>query len=410
MRPVFVIAAIAALTSGPVHAAPMTYATALQTAAANAPSLDAKARALRAAQSASVAAGRLPDPKVRLGLDNFPISGPPAGRFGPDSMTMATVGVTQDMPNGAKRHAERERAAADIGEAGADQAVEARTVRIATALAWIDLHFAELRLQALNQAEAAIGKMRAAAPAQVASGAQRPAQSLEPDQLAATLGDRRADLTAAVGKARAELSRWTGDPDPEAAGDPPDIEVDAAALEAALDRNPALLALDAQERQARADLDQAKAAKRSDWSWDLGYQHRDPRWGDMVSAGVTFSLPLFAKTRQDPVIDARAETAAGLLSQKAAMRRQLQAALEGDLADHAMHHDRLHRADMTLVPLAERRAALENASYAAGSASLADALSAQLALAETRIDRLDRQADVVRDAVRITLTYGADPK
>ena len=32
------------------------------------------------------------------------------------------------------------------------------------------------------------------------------------------------------------MARWTGDPAPEAAGDPPDLAVDAVALRAGLDR------------------------------------------------------------------------------------------------------------------------------------------------------------------------------
>jgi cobalt-zinc-cadmium efflux system outer membrane protein len=400
--------AVSALAAGAAHAAPMTYASALKIADDAAPSLAAKADDLRAAQSSAIAAGRLPDPKVRLGIDNFPVSGPPAGRFGPDSMTMATVGVTQDMPNGAKRSAERERAAADIGAAQAGQAVETRNVRLNTGLAWIDLYFAERRLAALDDAGRAIARMRAAAPAQLASGAARPAQTLDSQQLEAALGDRRADLVAAVGKARAALGRWTGDPEAEAAGDPPNADVDPVALRAGLDDHSSLRAYDASLRQAEADVDLAKAGKRSDWAWDLAYQHRDPRWGDMVTAGVTFSLPLFSKTRQDPAIAARVDTAASVRDQKEAARRELLAALDADLADHAMHHDRMHRAEETLVPLAQRRADLEAASYAAGTAGLSDALSAQLALAEARIDAFDRQADVARDGVRITLTYGVD--
>ncbi len=402
--------AVSALAAGAAHAAPMTYASALKIADGAAPSLAAKADDLRAAQSSAIAAGRLPDPKVRLGIDNFPVSGPPAGRFGPDSMTMATVGVTQDMPNGAKRNAERERAAADIGAAQAGQAVEARNVRLNTGLAWIDLYFAERRLSALDDAGRAIARMRAAAPAQLASGAARPAQTLESQQLEAALGDRRADLVAAVGKARAALGRWTGDPEAEVVGDPPNADPDPVALRVGLDDHSSLRAYDASLRQAEADVDLARAGKRSDWAWDLAYQHRDPRWGDMVTAGVTFSLPLFSKTRQDPVISARVDAAAGVRDQREAARRELLASLDADLADHAMHHDRLHRAQETLVPLAQRRADLEAASYAAGTAGLSDALSARLALAEARIDAFDRQADVARDSVRITLTYGVDPQ
>jgi cobalt-zinc-cadmium efflux system outer membrane protein len=411
MRPALFLAASALIAASTgTHAAPLTYAAALDLAARSAPSLQAKAADFQAAQSSAVAAGRLPDPKIRFGLDNFPVSGPPAGRFGPDSMTSATVGVTQETPSGAKRSAERERAAADIGAAQAGQAVEARTVRLNTALAWIDLHFAQRRLVALDDAGRAIAVMRAAAPSQIASGSARPGQTLEPEQLQAALGDRRADLVSAVAKARATLGRWTGDPEPDAAGDPPDTDVNEAALRAGLDDHSSLRAYDASLRQAEADVDMAKAGKRSDWAWDLAYQHRDPRWGDMVTAGVTVSLPLFASTRQDPVIAARVQTMAGVRSQKEAARRELQASLAADLADHAMHHDRLHRAQQTLVPLAQRRSDLETTSYAAGTAGLSDALAAQLALAEAHIDALDREADVARDGVRITLTYGADPR
>jgi cobalt-zinc-cadmium efflux system outer membrane protein len=409
MRSVWLLA-VPALLAGSAHAAPLTYAAALDLAARSAPSLQARAADIQAAQSSAIAAGRLPDPKVRLGLDNFPVSGPPAGRFGPDSMTMASVGVTQDMPNGARRSAERERAAADIGVAQAGQAVEARNVRLNTALAWIDLYFAQRRLAALDDAARAIAHMRSTAPAQVASGASRPAQTLDPQQLEAALGDRRADLVAAMGKARAALGRWTGETQAEAAGDPPDADVDTVALKSGLDDHSSLRAYDASLRQAEADVDLAKAAKRSDWAWDLAYAHRDPRWGDMVTAGVTFSLPLFSRTRQDPVVAARVQSAASVRDQKEAARRELLASLDADLADHAMHHDRLRRAQETLIPLAQRRADLETASYAAGAAGLADALAAQLALVEARIDAFDRQADVARDGVRITLTYGVDPQ
>lgn len=405
MRPYWLMLT-SALFAGAAQAAPLTYDAALKLADQSAPSLEAKALDVRAAQSSAVAAGRLPDPKLRLGLDNFPISGPPAGRFGPDSMTMATVGVMQEAPNGAKRRAARERASADVGAAQASQIVEARNVRISAALAWVDLYFSTRRLAALDEIEAALAPLRKTAPSQLASGVARPGQTVEPEQLLAALGDRRADLAAAVTKARAELARWTGDAEPEAAGRPPDQEIDPARLRAGLDRHPSLLAYDAMGRQAGADVAAARAEKRPDWGWELAYQHRDPMWGDMVSLEGTVSLPLFARKRQDPVIAARIETASRVRIEREATRRALVAQLDADLADHLMHHDRLMRAQNTLVPLAKRKADLERSSYAAGSASLADVLQAFVALAEVRVDALDREADVVRDAVRINLAYG----
>lgn len=407
MRPAWLFVA-SALLAGAARAAPLTFEAAVQRAEADAPSLAAKSLDVAAAQSSAVAAGRLPDPKLRLGLDNFPISGPPAWRFGPESMTMATIGLMQDVPNGAKRKAARDRAAADIGAAQMSERIETRSVRVAAALAWIDLHYAKRRLAALDAVDRTLVSLREAAPAQFAAGAIRPAQALEVDQLTAALGDRRAELTAAVAKARAELVRWTGDSTADVAGDLPSFDVDPVRLRAGLEAVPALAAFDALERQADADLAAAKADKRPDWSWDLAYQHRDPRWGEMVSVGATVSLPLFAARRQDPVIAARATTANRVRLDREAARRELAAALETDLADLVRLHERLGRAEATLVPLAKRRVDLETASYAAGSAGLADVLQAFLSLADADIDRLDREAETARATVRIALTYGTD--
>ena len=388
-------------------AEPLTFDAAIKLAQQSAPSLQAQNAGVAAAKSSAMAAGRLPDPKLRFGMENFPISGPPAGSLTADSMTMATVGVTQDVPNAAKRKAARDKASADVDVANANVMVEARDVRLNTALAWIDLYYAKEKLAALDDIALAIDAIHQSAPSQVASGSLRPAQSLEAEQLTADLDDRRADLVAAVTMAQAQLVRWTGDAAADVAGDPPDYVVDATALRHQLDQNPSLMPYGAMSRQADAAVVMARADKAPDWGWDVTYQHRDPRWGDMVSAGVSISLPLFSKTRQNPVIEAKSQELTKARLEQDAAHRQLQAQLDADLADHVMHHDRMMRAQMTLVPLAQKKADLEVASYGAGNANLGDVLQAQRALAEARIEALSREADVVRDGVRLNLTYGS---
>ncbi|MDI7776539.1 TolC family protein [Asticcacaulis sp. EMRT-3] len=387
-------------------AEPLTFDAALKLAEQSAPSLAASNAAVAAARSSAISAGRLPDPKIRAGIQNFPISGPPAGSFSAASMTMTSIGIMQEVPNSDKRAAARTQARAGIGVALAGQNVEKRDVLVNTALAWIDLYYAHRELESLDELTPAIDRIRTSAPAQLAAGSLRPAQTLDADQLAANLADMRADLIAKVAAARSDLVRWTGDTAPEIQGEPPAYAVDPGQLRAVLDTNPKLKAFSAMSQQADADVSMAKAGKRSDWGWDVAYQHRDPRWGDMVSTGVTFSLPLFQKTRQDPAIEAKLEMAEKVRFEQDAAYRQLQAALEADLADYAMHRDRLLRARMTLLPLAQKRIDLETASYSAGTASLNDVLQAQLALAETKIDALNRETDTVRDAARLTLTYG----
>ena len=408
MRTCLLAVPVLALTTNPALAGQLRFEEALARAEAQAPSLRAKALEADARRSALPAAGQLPDPKLGLGIDNFPVSGPPAGSFVEDSMTMARVGISQEVPNAAKRHARSSRARTDVQAAEATFLSESRRVKVATALAWIDLAYAERRLAALDGIVSRLAPLPSAAKSGVASGAARPAQTLQVRQSLAVLEDRRSELAAEVGRQRALLSRWTGEPAPETVGDVPALTVDATTLRAALATHPDLGAASARVAQAEADVAVARADKRPDWGFDVAYQRRADRYGDMVSAGVTVSLPLFAKRRQDPMIAASTANAAAAMAEQEDMRRSLLADLEAGLADHDMHHEQWMRARDTLLPLARNRAELDTASYAAGRAGLLDVIEAQTMLADIELQLLDREAEVARDAVRLVFTFGGN--
>ena len=389
-----------------VLAEPMTFDAALERATREAPSLAASAAEVEGRRSAAIAAGQLPDPALTIGVDNFPVSGPPAFSFNRDSMTMGRIGVEQAFPNPAKRRAQQWRAQADIGVAEADLAVEAQDIRLATALAWIDLFYAKRRLAQLDLLNDSLIDLQATVTARLASGSARPSQALEPEQLRAAIADRRTELQAEVTKARTRLARLTGDPDVDVLGDAPVLDVDGPALRAHVASLPRLQALDARVRTADADVTLAQADKRPDLRVSTSYGRRDPAYGDMVSVSVTIDLPFFGKRRQDPLIAARESDARRAGFTREAGERDILAELDADLADHAMHMQRLMNARQTLVPLAKRRAELDMASYAAGKLDLGSALLSTLALAEAEVDALSREADVARDAIRINYTYG----
>ena len=90
-----------------------------------------------AARSAAVAAGRLPDPKLAVGIENLPVTG--ADQWSPtrDFMTMRKIGVMQEVPNRAKRQAGTDAAEANIARTEAERRVGILTVRRDTALAWL---------------------------------------------------------------------------------------------------------------------------------------------------------------------------------------------------------------------------------------------------------------------------------
>ena len=268
MRLICTIIAGVALPSAAL-AGPLTFDDALTKARADAPSIKAKVLAADATRSARIAAGQLPDPKLGLGIDSFPISGPLAFQPSRDNFTWARIGVSQDIPNLAKRRAQRGRADADIAVADAASAVELRVVEVQTAIAWINLAYAERRLAALDEVLARLGRIVRTSPSAVASGNARPAQTLAGRAALARLQDRRDELVSAVARAKAELTRWTGEADPEVAGSLPDIAVDPVRLRASLERQPALVLLGAQADRADADLRLAQADRRPDFGVDL---------------------------------------------------------------------------------------------------------------------------------------------
>lgn len=404
MRLFFTAALLALPTT--LRAEPMTLDTALGLAATRAPELQAREAGIDAAQSAAIAADRLPDPKLNVTLQDFPVTGPDAGRLNRDDFTMQVIGISQDFPNPAKRRARATRAEADIGIARADEAVAAQDVRLATALAWVDLFYAKKRLRELEMLDGDLEGLQATVAGRLASGAARPAQALEPEQLRAAVSDRRSALAAEIARARAQLARFTGDPAADTAGDPSPPMVDEIALHAGIDSLPRLRALDARAIAADAETGLARADKRPDWSVNAAYGRREPNYGDLVTLGVTIDLPFFAKKRQDPKIAARASEATRARLDREAAKRDIAAALDADLADHRMHHEQLGNARSRLVPLAKKRAELDLASYAAGKLDLGTALLSTLALAEAEVDALAREAEVARDAIRINYIYG----
>ncbi|MGQ2933030.1 MAG: TolC family protein [Sphingopyxis sp.] len=401
----FLAAALLALPTA-LRAEPMSLDEALELATTRAPELQGREAGIDAAQSAAIAAGRLPDPKLDLAIKDFPVTGPDAGRFNRDNFTMQVIGISQDFPNSAKRRARATRAQADIGIARADEAVTAQDVRLATALAWVDLFYAKKRLKELDLLDDGLEDLQATVTARLASGAARPAQALEPDQLRAAINDRHSALAAEIARARAQLTRFTDDAAADTLGDLPPQMIDEQGLRAGIDALPRLRALDARAIAADSETGLARADKRPDWSVNAAYGRREPNYGDLVTVGVTIDLPFFSKKRQDPKIAARASEATRARLDREAAKRGIAAALDADLADHRMHHEQLANARTRLVPLAKKRAELDLASYAAGKLDLGTALLSTLALAEAEVDALAREAEVARDAIRINYIYG----
>ncbi|WP_295995732.1 TolC family protein [Rugamonas sp.] len=352
-----------------------------------------------AARQMAVAAGQLPDPVLKAGIDNLPVSGADRLSVGQDFMTMRRLGVSQELTTAGKR-----RLRAEIYELEADKAMAAKASAAAaierdTALAWLDSYFtrrmaaviADQITQARNEIEAAEGAYRAGRAGQADVFAARAALI--------AVEDRADEIGQRGRRAAAMLARWTGGAGVAAlAAVPPidSISLDPAMADSALDHHPDIAVLARQEAIAQAEARLADANRTPDWSVELAFQQRGPAYSNMVSIGVSVPLQWDRKNRQDRELSAKLSMAQQATAEREEMLRAHAAEIrswiiewQGDRARHA-------RDEQQLLPLLHERTAATLAAYRGGKAALSDVLAARRSELDAQLQLLQLQAEVAR--------------
>ncbi|HZP86594.1 MAG TPA: TolC family protein [Burkholderiales bacterium] len=385
-------------------AEPLTFERALELAERQAPALAARHAAVESAHSAAQAAGRLPDPKLALGVENLPISGEERFTLTRDFMTMRKIGVMQEVPNAGRRRAQLDAANALVARERAAETAERLAVRREAASAWINRYYAERQLALFEALEAENKVLQDTVKARVAAGRALPADAAMARQEALGLADRRDELERELAKSKAALHRWIGvSADEPLAGMPRVARLDAEHLRGALERHPELAAYTPMAQMAAAEVREIDAGRRPDWSWELSYGRRGSQFGDMSSVQVSFNVPFFGSTRRNALALAKQHEVARVDAEREDMLRRHRAELEGWLAEQEELERKLARVRDAALPLADERVRLTLASYQSGRAGLDAVLAARRERAETRLREI--QAEGALDALRARLTW-----
>ena len=387
------------------YAQSIAYEEALRAAVSEQPQVRARELQLEARRSVADAADELPDPRLRAGIQNLPVTGPAAFEIDRQLPTQIQVGVEQDIPNLAERHARARMAVADIDLASAQLTRAQLTARLGAGEAWISLAYTQQALNVIDEALRQIERLVPLARSAVAAGSARPAESLEIRRAVLEVEDMRTRLEGDLDAARAMLARYAAVQGAVATGAIPAADVDAERLRATLELNPDIILAIAQVRQADARIDLARSEKRPDFGINVSYGRRDPMFGDVVSVMGSITLPIFAGRRQNPRIAAAEAEASAAQAIQLDRLRELQAQFEADLAAWRSAYRQWQRATEELLPLAQSRADLERASFAANRAELLDVIEAIKALALLQIEILEREEATVEAATTLRLPY-----
>lgn len=347
--------------------------------------------AARAAREMSVAAAQLPDPVLKGGVSNLPIEGRDRFSLTGDFMTMRSVGVMQEFTGADKRRARAARydREADLAESG--RALAVINLQRDTATAWLERHYEERMLEALQAQRVETALQVEAADAAYRGGRGSQADLFAARSAQAQIDDRIRQTQRQLAIARTRLARWVGDSAVLALGEPPAmsaLQLDPSALGSQLMQHPQITLMRSQEAVARADAEIALAGRSADWSAELMYSKRGPNYDDMVSINFSIPLQFDRKNRQDRELAARLASVEQVQAEREEVLRERLAETLGWLQAWQGNRDRLAHYDATLQPLAAERSKAALAAYRGGSGPLDAVLEARRAEIDVRMDRL----------------------
>ena len=166
-----------------------------------------------------------------------------------------------------------------------------------------------------------------------------------------------------------------------------------------------MLAIQAEEALADANLRMARAERVPDWSWTAMYQRRDDAFGDMASVEVRIGLPLFQAWRQGPLVEARRADQARVAAERATTEREHIAMLETGLAEYAATQANLERARAVRLPMARRRAEAAAGAFAGGTMNSAGLIAVRRDALEAELDVLGLSERRAMLGAALTLQY-----
>lgn len=371
--------------------APLTLAEARHLAIDRSRQLAAQDYAAAASRDMAVAAKQLPDPVLKLGVDNLPVSGTDRYSLTSDFMTMRRVGVMQEFTRADKRNLRASRFEREAEKSLAEKEMTAAAIERDTALAWLDRYYAEAMAAVIAEQG-----VQARLEMQAAEGAYRAGRGNQADLFAArsalaTFDDRASEFQRRIRNATTMLARWIGAAaELPLAGQPvtDTIRLDPAALDGQLMHHPQMAVLMKKEEIAQADVQLAQANKKSDWSVEVAYQQRGPAYSNMISVGVSVPLQWDQKKRQDRELSAKLAVVEQAKAERDELLRGRIAETRTMINEWENDRERSARYQRELIPFAQQRTTATISSYRGGKASLPDVLAARRNEIDVRLQAL----------------------
>jgi outer membrane protein TolC len=361
---------------------------------------------------AAVAANQLPDPRLKLGIVNLPVTSSDAFRFNRDDMTMSTVGVMQEMVPSAKREAGAKTMQATAAQYQTEKIATSKSIQRDAGLAWLDVYEAQRKAELYKRTMGEMTAERDTIKARIASGGAQLAEVFKLDTQLSNTHHLFIIAQRDERKARALLSRWIG----SAATQPISSElpiysvsINRDALNEKIDQHPLMLNAKQIEQVAISETDRSKADRELNWSWEVMYGKRRSDLSDMLTLQVAIDLPWDRPNRQDKRTTEKmlqVEKSRKLTEDR---RLELSAELADVLADQEAAKARQDEHQQRLIPTAQALLSVAQAGYQAGKQNLSGVWEARRGLIAVEMEHWTILTDIQRAAIKLAYLTNNGP-
>jgi hypothetical protein len=389
----------------------------------------------RSLETASIAAGALPNPQVSLGFANLPID---SYDFDQEAMTQFKVGVSQMFPRGQSLELRQQRLAILGAEQPQLRAERRARVAVVVSQLWLDAYLAKRTVQRIEDDRELFEYLVDVVQSNYSSTTDKTRQQdFIRAQLELTrLDDRLALLRQQQETALSALAEWLGSDDYVATATdwllatalaPVKIDDSAASIPLRHDSvllepgslDPVWLAQQLLLHPAIQGLDQridaefvgvaiAEQKYKPQWGVNASYGYRDDapdgmQRDDFFSVGVTFDLPIFTAQRQDKAVQSAQSLAESIKTDKWLALRSMRARLEmfrGQLL--RLNQRRALYRDHLLLQIHDQAEASLSA-YASDGGDFSEVVRARIAELNANIDAM--ALDVERLKLIAQLNY-----
>jgi len=350
--------------------------------------LEARAQALEAR---AVAEAQLPDPLLSSRLDNVPTD---SFALDQTDMTQLRLSVRQEFPAGSSRSARAEQRRGEADAERARHALARREIVLATRQAWFDLAYHRRAVDIVGASQRSVRQQIDSLAARFASGRINAQAVLRAELELSLLRDRLAEHRRQAASARAALARFLGEQArTRLPTDWPQL-TPLASLPALLDTltsHPAVKVENAEIAAAGADVELAEQAYKPVWALEGGYGIRDD-YPDLASVGVTVSLPLFTRNRQDRRHTAAVRQRSAEQLDRDAALLELRRRLEQAFNDWQRFDERRRLYAGAVREHARQTAEASMSTYANGQTDFAELIRSQLAELDTALKHMELEA------------------